>query len=95
MRLRAKVDTNQAAVVSVLRQMGCSVLSLANLGKGVPDLLVSRCGKLILVEVKDGEKSPSGRKLTPDQCEFKMKWNSEIYIVTSEKEAVDLVNNYL
>lgn len=95
MRFRAKVDSNHVKIVSFLRQMGCSVLSLAGHGKGVPDILAARCGRMALVEIKDGSRPPSQRKLTQDQIEFRHRWNSEIYIVTNEQEAMDLVNNCL
>ena len=41
MRTRAKVDGSHAAIVQAFRQCGWQVLSLARLGYGAPDLLVS------------------------------------------------------
>ena len=72
MRKYGKVDDNQTAIVRGLRQAYCNVLSLAAVGDGCPDLLVySRStGLLYLCEVKDGDKYPSQRKLTPDQVDF-------------------------
>ena len=67
MRRAAKIDANQTAVVSALRAAGATVQSLAAVGAGVPDLLVGFQGKTILIEVKDGAKVPSERRLTPDQ----------------------------
>jgi hypothetical protein len=70
-RRAAKVDANQAVVVGGLRACGALVLSLAPMGKGVPDLLIWHHTKgFQLFEVKDGSKPPSKRKLTPDQIEF-------------------------
>jgi hypothetical protein len=40
MRLRAKVDANQKSIVAALRKVGCLVASLAQVGAGIPDLLV-------------------------------------------------------
>lgn len=74
MRRAAKVDANQEQVVSALRVAGVQVLSLAALGKGVPDLLCAFHGRLVLLEVKDGRKPPSARKLTPDQELFHKQW---------------------
>ena len=65
MRRNAKVDANHAEVVEEFRKLGASVLSLAMLGKGVPDLLVSWCGVTMLVEVK----APKG-KLSTEQSAF-------------------------
>ena len=50
--LRARVDRNHAEIVAALRATGCSVTSLARLGKGVPDLLVGCNGRNVLLEVK-------------------------------------------
>ena len=71
----AKIDANQEAVVTALRAAGASVQSLAGVGKGVPDLLVGFQGKTLLMEVKDGNKSPSERRLTEDQIRWHGAWN--------------------
>jgi hypothetical protein len=77
-RRRAKVDGNQSAIVAALRGYGCSVQHLHAVGQGCPDLLIGspRGGKrrIGLVEVKDGDKVPSARKLTDDQVEFWHEW---------------------
>lgn len=54
MRRASKVDSNHVAVVKALRKNGCVVISLAALGKGIPDLLAYRraAGLLRLIEVK-------------------------------------------
>lgn len=70
MRRRAKVDDNQAQIVSEFRARGCFVQSLAAVGAGVPDLLVGKGGKWILVEIKDGSKCQSARQLTPKEAEW-------------------------
>jgi len=69
MRRAAKVDGNHTAIVSALREAGASVLSLAALGRGVPDLLVCGPDWCRLVEVK----MPKG-KPTPDQVRFSAAW---------------------
>ncbi len=81
MRRAARTDENHSDVVDAFRRLGCSVLSLAGLGQGVPDLLISNRHGSYLVEVKDGEKPPSKRKLTDDQVEFHSHWRGQIYIV--------------
>ena len=69
MRRAAKIDGNQTELVEAFRKLGCSVLSLAAVGKGVPDLLVAIKGITWLVEVK----MPKGKE-TPDQVEFAKTW---------------------
>jgi Holliday junction resolvase len=67
MRQRAKIDANHVEIVDALRAEGWLVWSTAALGKGFPDLLCGKQGKLVLVEVKDGSKPPSKRRLTQDE----------------------------
>lgn len=76
MRRAARVDSNHAAVVGALRACGCEVESLAALGGGVADLLVwhRSTRRLILIEVKDGARSPSKRRLTVDQVRWHDRW---------------------
>lgn len=73
-RRAAKTDANQAEIVKALRAAGATVQSLAAVGQGVPDLLVGIRGQTLLMEVKDGKKPPSERRLTPDQMEWHGAW---------------------
>ena len=84
MRRAAKVDSNQDAIVDAYRGLGCTVTSLAGLGRGVPDLLVGYRGKLSLVEVK----TPKG-KLRPMQEEFRKLW--PVRVVRSVEEVIQHV----
>ena len=69
-----------------LRQLGWSVLDIANLGNGAPDLLILAHGSLWLVEVK----SPGGT-LSGDQVEFAGRWPVIVAHTTEEVvKAVDL-----
>jgi len=94
-RLAARTDDNQARIVNALRRAGCHVLSLAAVGNGCPDLLVFRgCGdggKLFMLEVKDGAKAPSKRRLTRHQEIFHREWGSVIHVVKNEDEALRAV----
>lgn len=95
MRGITKVDDNQGEIVDVLRRCGCRVEVLSRLGNGVPDLLVGTPrGLLTLIEVKDGSKSPSRRRLTPDQERWHAEWRRfPIFIVETMQEAVDAVGH--
>lgn len=93
MRLRGRIDSNHAAIVKALRACGCSVQSLASLGKGVPDLLVARCGKMWLMEVKDGDKCPSQQRLTEDEELWICRWHAHVHIIRSVEEAINVVKN--
>jgi Holliday junction resolvase len=90
-RWAAAVDANQKTIVAALRTVGCSVLPLHAVGKGCPDLLVAWGEETMLIEVKDGDKPPSARKLTPDQVEFHATWRGRIAVVCNVKEALEAV----
>lgn len=92
MRRAAKTDDNQAAIVNALRMAGCSVVSLAAVGKGVPDICVGRAGKSYLLEIKDGGKSPSRQKLTAEQRYFHSIWKGHAVVVKDVAEAFEAVN---
>jgi Holliday junction resolvase len=83
----ARTDANHIQVVSALRAAGATVQSLAAVGKGVPDLLVGHQGHTLLMEVKDGDKSPSQRKLTEDQLKWHREWNGGTLAVVDGPEA--------
>lgn len=89
MRRAAKIDANQPDIVAALRSIGATVAVTSTVGQGFPDICVGYRGRSILMEVKDGTKSPSERKLTPDQEKFHAAWRGEIVVVKSAAEAVD------
>lgn len=88
MRRAAKIDANQPDVVAALRKAGAKVQSLAAVGAGVPDLLVSFRQELFLLEVKDGTKVPSAQKLTEDQVRWHTAWGAPVHIVNSPEAAL-------
>ncbi len=90
-RARGRTDANHSAIVKALRQAGCAVCDLSGVGKGCPDLLVSRGFETALLEVKDGAKSPSERRLSPAQQEFRASWRGRLYVVTSIAEALSAI----
>lgn len=93
-RRAAKVDANQAEIVAALKSSGCGVVSLASLGDGVLDLLVHEPfypWRTVLMEVKDGEKPPSARRLTPAQQKFWAEWKGPKYLVNNIDEALAAV----
>ena len=78
---QGRVDGNQKSIVGALRDEGASVQSLASVGDGCPDLVVGLAGKTFLIEIKNGEKSPSHRMLTADQVQWVERWNGSAVIV--------------
>lgn len=86
MRRAARTDANQIQVVSALRAAGAKVQDLSAVGKGVPDLLCQYQGTFYLIEVKDGRKTPSQRKLTPDQVKWHEEWKCAFLGVVENPE---------
>ncbi|WP_312056865.1 hypothetical protein [Acinetobacter courvalinii] len=92
MRRAAKIDANQTEIVKALRQVGASVQSLASTGKGCPDLLVGFRGVNWLLEIKDGQKVKSARKLTPDQVEWHESWCGQVHVIENIDQAIKLIS---
>ena len=93
MRIRGKVDANQAAIVRALRQIGASVQSLADIGDGCPDLLVSFRNRMCLMEVKDGNQPASKRRLTEAEENWIRNWQAPVLIVESVDQALKFMNS--
>lgn len=87
MRKRAKLDVNHLEIVATLRGCGATVISLANVGGGVPDLLVGYSGQTCLMEIKDGNKPPSQTRLTTDQLYFHKHWRGGPLVVVDSIDA--------
>lgn len=88
-----QVDANQTAIVAALRAAGATVQHLHAVGQGCPDLLVGIGGRNFLVEVKDGAKPPSDRRLTPDQETWHRQWRGQVAVLTSAREAFDFARH--
>lgn len=75
MRRAARTDQNHADIVKALRRCGYLVHDTSSAGSGFPDLVVGTpWGSIVLVEVKDGDRPPSERKLKPKQVKFHQMW---------------------
>lgn len=83
MRLRAKVDRNQKDVVEALRKSGALVESLARLGRGCPDIVCAKHGRVVLMEIKHGK----GKLTAAQQTWMANGW--PIYLVRSPEDAIE------
>lgn len=86
-RYAAKIDANQPDIVAALRAIGCSVDVI---GEPV-DLLVGYRGRSGTLEVKDGSRPPSERKLTPQQIKFQDEQRGFFRVVESVEQAIAAV----
>lgn len=92
---RHKTDATHAEVRDRFRERGCTVYDTSRVGDGFGDLLVElpKFKRMIIVEVKDGKKSPSDRRLTPREVAFSLVWWRHWYVVESPEEAEMLIAN--
>ncbi len=90
-RRAAKIDANQPEIVKAFRQLGASVAITSSAHDGMTDIIVGLGGLTVLVEIKDGSKPPSKRKLTPDQVAFHGNWQGAITVVETIDQAIELV----
>ncbi len=91
MRYANRIDANQGRIVEALRSAGAFV-RIVTQGDGIPDLLVAYRGVTILMEVKDGDKPPSARKLTEAEQKFFDEWTGGmLVIVNSAQEALEIL----
>jgi Holliday junction resolvase len=93
MRYANRIDANQNAIVEALRKAG-AVVRIISQGDGIPDLLVGYRGYTILMEVKDGDKVPSARKLTEAEQKFFEDWRGGLLVVVNSiEEALEILEN--
>lgn len=92
-RYAARVDDNQSEIVEALRAAGALVQPLHTVGGGVPDLLVAYRGTWYMIEIKDGSKPPSRRKLTDDERRWHDTFNeaAPVYVCGSIDEALEVI----
>jgi hypothetical protein len=91
MRRAAAVDRNQPEIVKALRNAGVSVQPLHAVGKGCPDLLCAWRNRNVLLEVKDGDKPPSARRLTGPQVDWHAGWGADVFVVETIEQALAAV----
>lgn len=91
MRRAARIDANQPEIVEVLRSVGASVAITSMLGDGFPDIVVGYQDANYLIEIKDGSKPPSRRKLTPDEQEWHNLWRGSVSVANSPEEALKII----
>lgn len=90
-RRAARVDENQSTIVSALRAVGATVTPTHAAGEGFPDLCVGYQGSNYLLEVKDGNKPPSKRRLTDPQIEWHRDWRGQRAVVNNATEALEAI----
>lgn len=92
MRKAARVDDNQKEIVKQLRQIpNLSIAITSQLGKGFPDFIIGYKSLNYMIELKDGSKVESKRKLTPDEVIFHESWKGQINVCNNIEEIFKLI----
>ena len=91
-RQASKVDVNHGQIRDELRDLGFVVFDIHALGRGYPDLHVSKGGWSILVEVK-----PLGRpiRLTHAEMDFQAQWQGPYIIAQKTEDVTDRYEYWL
>jgi len=87
MRHKASLDANHTEIVSQLRHIGATVVDLAKVGKGCPDLLVGWRGKTYLMEIK----TKTGHMRTTQEQFFRSWTGGHIAVVRSFDDAYNVL----
>lgn len=93
---RHRSDDNQQEIVAGLRKAGCHVTVTSMVGNGFGDAVVGIKGGIggpyhratWVLEIKDGAKKPSARKLTEAELKFKREFCGNYAVVTSLDDAL-------
>lgn len=89
---RARTDSNHSQIIKDLRKLhSVTVKSVASIKKFC-DIIVGYKDRNYLIEIKDGEKPPSQRKLTPDEKEFHDEWTGQINIALNINDILNIID---
>lgn len=87
MRRAGKIDASQPGIVEALQAAGCSIQSLAGLGKGVPDVLATRAGQVFLFECKT-PKASKHKETEAKQKTWAERMGITVHVVSTPEQAV-------
>jgi hypothetical protein len=88
MRRAPRKDANHRRVGERFRVLGFEMEDTSGVGNGFGDWLGAskRTGWTFMIEVKDGDKPPSARKLTPAEEKFHARWPGPLFIVETDAD---------
>lgn len=90
-----RTDANHKQIIDAIRKIpSISVYSTHMVGKGFPDIVIGYKGINYLVEIKDGAKTKSQKKLTEDEIRFHQSWFGQIIVCECVKDVLKLLQIY-
>ena len=87
-----RIDDNQKQICKAFRDLGWSYEHTHTIGDGFPDGVAGHKKRNYLIEIKDGSKPKSQKKLTPEEEKFHQAWKGQICIIESVEDVVKFVN---
>ena len=93
MRRDCRPDANHKEISNTFVRLGWSVLDIHQIPNSA-DILVGKWNHSIVIEIKDGSKPPSKRKLTPGEIRFRDRWRGDYRIVTCQQDVLDIDQEY-
>ena len=94
MRLAARKDDNHKEISLTFERLGWSVLDIYQI-PNCADIIVGKWNHSIVIEIKDGSKPPSKRKLTQGEISFRDRWRGDYRIVTCIQDVIDIDLEYM
>lgn len=87
-----RTDKNHSEIIKALRKIpNLSVFSTHEVGKGFPDIVIGYKGINYLIEIKDGNKPPSARKLTDSEVKFHQDWRGQTSVIKNLDELLQII----
>lgn len=88
-RRAARTDANQPEIVEALRKSGWYVLIVSQL-KNCCDVIASKKGRTVAIEIKDGSRQKSERQLTEGEEKFRRSWQGEYALIEKVEDIKNL-----
>lgn len=83
----SKHDKNHGEIVAILEKLGATVIDLAAVGHGVPDIIIGFRGMNFLAEIKQPKK-----QLSIGQLNLKLWWRGgKIHTLRTERDIINIL----
>lgn len=90
-RYANRTDDNHAKDIGEIEDAGFSVADTSAFGGGFPDIVVGGFCLNFLFEIKNPNRPPSARILTPAQIRFRDSWKGQYNIIECADEALEII----